>query len=78
VKLPNPLKVFYGTSALELVSAEKNIDRCMVYNISGQLVANTEPRSPNFRIEYNSFTPGIYIVAALIEGKKYTQKVIFK
>lgn len=78
VKLPNPLKVLYGPSALELVSAEKNIDRCMVYSISGQLVAITEPRAQNFRIEYNSFTPGIYIVAALIEGKKYTQKVIFK
>lgn len=78
VKSPNPLKVLYGTSGLELVSAEKNIDRCMVYNISGQLVAITEPRARNFRIEYNSLKPGIYIVAALIEGKKYTQKVIFK
>lgn len=78
VKSPNPLKVLYGTSALELVSAEKNIDRCMVYSISGQLVAITEPRSQNYRIEYNSFTPGIYIVGALIDGKKYTQKVILK
>jgi len=78
VKSPNPLKVLYGTSALELVSAEKTIDRCMVYSIAGQLVAITEPRAQNFRIEYNSFTPGIYIVAAMIEGKKYTQKVIFK
>ena len=78
VKSPNPLKVLYGPSALELVSAEKNIERCMVYSISGQLVAIAEPLAQNFRIEYNSFTPGIYIVAALIEGKKYTQKVIFK
>ena len=50
----------------------------MVYNITGQLVAITEPHAQNCKIEYNSFTPGIYIVAALIEGKKYTQKVIFK
>lgn len=78
VKLPNPLKVLYGTSALELVSAGRNIDRCLIYSISGQLVAITEPRAQNYRIEYNSFTPGIYIVAALIDGKKYTQKVIFK
>jgi photosystem II stability/assembly factor-like uncharacterized protein len=78
IKSPNPLKVLYGPTALELVSAGRNIDRCMVYNISGQLMAITEPRAQNCRIEYNSFTPGIYIVAALIEGKKYTQKVIFK
>jgi len=75
---PNPLKIFYGTTALDLVSSEKNIDRCLVYSVSGQLVAITEPRAQKCRIEYNSFTPGIYIVAALIEGKKYTQKVIFK
>jgi photosystem II stability/assembly factor-like uncharacterized protein len=78
MKSPNPLKVLYGPTALELVSDEKNIDRCMVYNISGQLMAITEPRAQNCRIEYNSFKPGVYIVAALIEGKKYTQKVIFK
>lgn len=78
VKIPNPLKVLYGPTALKLVSDTKKIDRCLVYNISGQLMAITEPRAPNCRIEYNSLTPGIYIVAALIEGKKYTQKVIFK
>ena len=63
---------------MELVSDNKNIDRCLVYSISGQLMAITEPRAQICRIEYNSLTPGIYIVAALIEGKKYTQKVIFK
>jgi hypothetical protein len=78
IKSPNPLKVLYGPTALELVSAGRNIDRYMVYNISGQLMAITEPRAQNCRIEYNSFTSGVYIVAALIEGKKYTQKVIFK
>lgn len=78
LKRPNPLRVLYGTSAMELVSADGDIDRCMVYSMSGQLVAITEPRASNCVFEYNSFTPGIYIVASLIEGKKYTQKVIFK
>jgi photosystem II stability/assembly factor-like uncharacterized protein len=78
LKRPNPLNVLYGTSAMELVSADGDIDRCMVYSMSGQLVAITEPRASNCVFEYNSFTPGIYIVASLIEGKKYTQKVIFK
>lgn len=78
VKRPNPLKVLYGTSALKLVSADGNIDRCMVYNISGQMVAITDPKESTYSFEYNSFTPGVYIILSLIEGKKYTQKVIFK
>jgi photosystem II stability/assembly factor-like uncharacterized protein len=78
VKSPNSLKVLYGTSALELVSAVGNIDRCMVYTVSGQLVAITEPKTSNCAFEYHSFTPGIYLIASLIKGKKYTQKVIFK
>jgi len=78
VKAPNPLKVFYSSSALKIVSADGDIDRCLVYNISGQLVAITEPRSGSFSFEYNSLAPGVYIVSTLIKGKKYTQKVIFK
>ena len=74
----NPLKVLYGTSALELVSDNRNIDRCMVYNLSGQLVAIRDQHDRVCRLEYNAFTPGIYIIAASVEGKKYTQKVIFK
>ena len=78
VKAPNPLKVLYGTSALKLVSTNGDIDRCLVYNISGQLVAITEPKSTTCSFEYNSLAPGVYIVSTLIKGKKYTQKVIFK
>jgi len=78
VKAPNPLTVLYGTSALKLVSTDGDIDRCLVFNISGQLMAITEPKSMTFSYEYNSLTPGIYIVSTLIKGKKYTQKVIFK
>lgn len=74
----NQLKVYYGTSALELVSTGKNIDRCLMYSITGQLVTITEPRALTCKFEYDSFTPGIYIVAVLVEGKKITQKVIIK
>lgn len=74
----NPLKVLYGTSELELVSDNRNIDRCMVYNLSGQLVAIRDLHDRVCRLEYNAFSPGIYVIAASVEGKKYTQKVIFK
>jgi len=78
LKSPGVLKVLYGTSALKLVSADGDIDRCMVYNMNGQLVAITEPKSETFSFEYNSFAPGVYILSSLIKGKRYTQKVIFK
>jgi hypothetical protein len=78
LKSPGALKVLYGSSALELVSVDGDIDRCFIYNISGQLVAITDPKSPAYSIDYNSFTSGIYIISVLIEGKKYTQKVIIK
>lgn len=78
VKRPNTVRVLYGTSSLELISADGDIDRCLVYNINGQLVSITEPKASNCTFEYNSFTPGPYIIATVIGGKKYTQKVIFK
>lgn len=78
MKYPSPFKVLYSASAWELVSTDGDIDRCMVYNMNGQLVAITEPKSETFSFEYNTLTRGIYIVSTLIKGKKYTQKVIFK
>jgi photosystem II stability/assembly factor-like uncharacterized protein len=75
---PNPLKVLYGSSALKIVSPERNIDRCLVYTISGQLIAVIEPGSNSCTLQYNSYTPGTYIVSAMIDGKRYAQKVILK
>lgn len=77
-KTINPLQALYGSSALKLVSSAGNMDRCMVYNISGQLVTITEPRATTCTFQYNSFTPGVYLIAVLIDGKKYVQKVMFK
>jgi photosystem II stability/assembly factor-like uncharacterized protein len=74
----NPIKVWYGSAALKLVSDEKNIDRCMIYNVSGHLVAIHDPHDRVCRLDYGYLTPGIYIVATLVDGKRYTQKVLFK
>jgi len=78
IKAPNALKVLYRASAVELVCDEGDIDRCFIYNISGQLIAIADPKSSTYSIGYNSFTPGVYIISASVNGKKYTQKVIFK
>lgn len=76
IKAANALKVLYGASALQLTCDEGDIDRCFIYNISGQMMAIADPKSSTYSIDYNSFTPGIYIISALINGKKYTQKVV--
>jgi len=78
ISYPNPLKVYYGSSALNLVSAEGDIDRCLIYSISGQLVDISEPKSTTCSFDYNYLNSGVYIISTLIKGKKYTQKVIFK
>lgn len=78
IKSPNSFKILYGPSGLQLVSEEGDIDRCFIYNVAGQLMAIADPKSSSYSIDYNSFNPGVYIISALIDGKKYTQKVIFK
>ena len=74
----NNLKVYYGTSELELVSSGKTIDRCFVYSIDGKLVAIAEPRAKSCKFSYGNFSPGIYILSVDAEGQRFTQKVIFK
>jgi photosystem II stability/assembly factor-like uncharacterized protein len=72
------LKVFYGPSAIRLECSAGDIQKCFIYNISGQLIAVSNPESSNYSIDYNLFTPGIYIISATVNGKKYTHKVVFK
>lgn len=74
----NDLKVLYGSSELQLVSSEKTINRCFVYTVQGKLVSVTEPNSLTCKFCYSSFAPGIYIISADVEGKKFTQKVLLK
>jgi hypothetical protein len=74
----NKLTVYYGTTDLEVTSSDKDIDRCMIYSISGSLITIAEPKNRSCKFNYSSFTPGIYIVAASIEGTRYTQKIVIK
>jgi photosystem II stability/assembly factor-like uncharacterized protein len=73
---PNSLAVWYKTGSVELVSGEKPIDRCMVYNITGQLVSQTRPMSLRYELSYGSFVPGIYIARTLAGGKLFVNKII--
>jgi hypothetical protein len=72
------LKVVYGSGAVELVSSDSDISRCMVYNVSGQLVSILEPNDRICRLENGNLRPGIYVVAASVAGKRFIQKVLLK
>lgn len=74
----NEIKVLYGKSELKLVSSDKIINRCFVYNLEGKLITITEPHAIECRFTFSSFKPGIYIIAAETEGQRFTQKVVFK
>jgi hypothetical protein len=74
----NPLKVSYGSSSLNLYCTEGNIDRCFIYNVSGQLMNIADPRASTYSIDYSQYSPGIYILSAQVNRKRFTQKVIFK
>jgi len=78
VKVPSPMHIFNSTSTLTIVSNSGAIDRCFIYTISGKLVAISEPKSSSCILNNATFAPGIYIVSALIRGKKYSQKIILK
>lgn len=74
----NLLRFVYGSSAIELSAENRVIDRCMVYNIAGQLISVIDPRDQICRLERSMFKPGIYVVAAIVEGKRYSQKLVFR
>lgn len=72
------LSVTYKAASTELVSLVKNIDRCRVYSLTGQLLSDQAPRSNKCEFKNGSFMPGIYVVSSLVDGKVYTNKVYLK
>lgn len=72
------LKVFYEPTAVKLVSTEGDIERCAMYSISGKLVSLTEPNNRTQKFNNNEFPSGIYIVNAVVKGKRYINKIAIK
>lgn len=73
----NELTVLYKPLTIELVSAEHEIERCKVYSITGKLISVAEPHSRTYELQRSNFQPGIYILDALIKGKRHTEKIVF-
>ncbi len=75
--LANEVRILYGDDRI-VVASDKNIDKCYVYNLSGQLISVKEPNNDRCIFQNSSFTPGIYIISSSIRGKRYTDKVVFR
>ncbi len=73
----NELTVRYKPLTIELVSSEHEIERCKVYSITGKLMSVYEPNNRTYELQRSNFNPGIYILDALIEGKRHTKKIVF-
>jgi hypothetical protein len=78
LSIDNQIKVIYTSTVLELVSSDKNIDRCSVYSMDGKLIAQSDPRSKTCMFSYNSFSPGVYIVSAILDGSVFNQKIVIR
>ena len=77
IKLDNQLTVLYKPTTIELVSLEHEIERCKVYSITGKLISVSEPNNRIYELQRSNFQNGIYILDALIEGKRFTKKIVF-
>lgn len=67
---PNPVK---NTLTIE---ANANIDTVSVYNILGQEVLKSSPKSNTATLQTNELQKGVYMVTTEIEGKLSTSKVV--
>lgn len=69
------VKVLYQPTGV-LVVSEKNIDQCILYNITGRMVRNLKPNSTTCKFSKGEFATGIYFISTITNGKRSTHKVI--
>jgi hypothetical protein len=71
------LKLLNRTNELEVLSAEQQIDHCILYNITGKVMEERKPQGLSCIFNKSSYAPGIYIISTHTAGKRYTHKVVF-
>jgi hypothetical protein len=67
---PNPVK---NTLTIE---ANGQIQRVSVYNVLGQEVLKSSPKSNTTTLQTNELQKGVYMVTTEIDGKVSTSKVV--
>ncbi len=73
------LEIRYESDHVNIVSKNnKPIAQCLIYSINGQLTDIKQPYSNVCKLNNYDYKPGIYIVAVLVDGKKYADKILLK
>lgn len=67
---PNPVKDILS------ITTASTVDNIKVYNMIGQLVKETAPRSDNPKVNLSEFNSGVYLVSLEVEGRVETFKVM--
>ncbi len=74
----NEISVRYFSESIQLVSAQNEIDQCILYNITGEIMATYTPKSVLCTIDTGNLPTGIYIAATVSNGKRFTNKLYIK
>ena len=67
---PNPSKDFININSFD------KVDGYSIYDLTGQVVKNSNPNSNNFRIDVTSLSKGVYLVKLNSGGKTSSVKLI--
>ncbi|MBZ9651251.1 GEVED domain-containing protein [Psychroflexus montanilacus] len=67
---PNPVKDVLS------ISTASTVENIKVYNMLGQMVKETAPKSANPQINLSEFNSGVYLVSLEVEGRVETFRVI--
>ena len=78
LSITNEISVRYHAESIELVSAQNTIEQCILYNITGKIIAQYIPNSNSCKINSSSLPSGIYIAVTMINGKKIANKLYVK
>ncbi|QGY45549.1 hypothetical protein GM418_18285 [Maribellus comscasis] len=74
----NAIQLQYHSDHISVVSSKDYIESCYVYSISGKLVKIIKPNSNICQLNSYDYKPGIYIVAAMVKGQRFVDKIVFK
>lgn len=71
------LKLLNRAGELEVLSADEQIDHCILYSITGKVMEERKPQALSCIFNKSSYTPGVYFISTNTAGKRYTHKVVF-
>jgi photosystem II stability/assembly factor-like uncharacterized protein len=73
----NAIKILNRSAEIEVISSLKNIDRCVIYSITGNLLEVKEPKAESCVFSKSVYPSGIYIISTFTGNERYTNKVVF-